>query len=69
MAKQKSKDVGGLFDTEAEDMEAESRLILLDLADLFDKTKDMGELDASAFVDNAGKIWDLRERARKLLHR
>lgn len=47
----------------------ERESILSDLADLFGEVEDMGELDASEFVDNAGKIWDLRERARKLLHR
>lgn len=37
------------------------------LADLFGDAKDMSELDAAEFVDNAGEIWTLRERAREIV--
>jgi len=41
--------------------------LIEDLAKLFPGATDMSEMDAADFVDNAGKIWSLRERAREMV--
>jgi hypothetical protein len=41
--------------------------ILEDLAALFGDASDMSEMDAADFKDNAGEIWDIRQRAKKLI--
>lgn len=41
--------------------------ILQQLAELFGDADDMSEMDAADFKDNAGTIWDLRQRARAVL--
>ena len=38
-----------------------------DLADLFGDAEEMDELDAADFKDNAGKIWELRQRAKDIV--
>jgi hypothetical protein len=48
-------------------MESETDVLLEDLAGLFGEAEDMDAMDAADFVDNAGKIWDLRQRAKKIL--
>ena len=40
--------------------------LIEDLAALFGDVKSMEEMDAADFKDNAGKIWDLRERAKNI---
>ncbi len=41
--------------------------LIVRLADLFGDVKDMSELDAAEFVDNAVEIWALRERAQEII--
>lgn len=41
--------------------------IIQELANLFGKVEDFDKMDAADFVDNAGKIWDLRQRAIKVI--
>jgi len=40
--------------------------LIEDLAALFGDTTSMDYMDAADFVDNAAKIWDLRERAKEI---
>lgn len=40
--------------------------VIEDLAALFGEADDMSQMDAADFKDNAGKIWDLRQRARAI---
>ena len=47
--------------------EGAGRKILEDLAGLFSEAKSMEDLDAADFKDNAGKIFDLVIRARKVV--
>lgn len=47
---------------------SEENDILRELAELFGRVDDMDKMDAADFVENAGKIWELRQRARKVLH-
>ena len=48
--------------------EQEIEDIVQDLAYLFGKVDDMDKMDAADFTDNAGKIWDLRQRAKKVMN-
>ena len=41
--------------------------IIQELAALFGEAESMDEMDASDFKDNAGEIWDLRQRAKELV--
>ena len=47
----------------------EMKELIKDLAALFGDAKSMDEMDAADFKDNAGKIWDLRQRAKKMLEK
>lgn len=42
--------------------------IISDLARLFGDVKDMSEMDSADFVDNSGKIFELRQRAIELVN-
>jgi len=47
-------------------MNEKVRSLIEDLAALFGDTTSMDYMDAADFVDNAAKIWDLRERAKEI---
>ena len=47
-------------------MNEKVRILIEDLAALFGDTTSMEYMDAADFVDNAPKIWDLRERAKEI---
>ena len=47
-------------------MNEKVRSLIEDLAALFGDTTRMDYMDAADFVDNAAKIWDLRERAKEI---
>jgi len=56
------------MDTIIEDTIIENALeILDDMGALFGDVEDMGQMDAADFKDNAGEIWDLRQRAKKFV--
>jgi hypothetical protein len=48
-------------------MNEDTRRILEDLAGLFPDAKDMEDLDAADFKDNAGEIFNLVLRAREVI--
>ena len=45
----------------------EMQRLIEDMAALFGDVDDMDKMDAADFVDNADKIWALRERAREMV--
>ena len=47
-------------------METEADKVIGELSELFGDIESMDQMDSADFVDNAGKIWDLRQRARKI---
>lgn len=47
--------------------EQEKEEIIQDLANLFGRVDEFSDMDAADFVDNAGKIWDLRQRAKAVI--
>ena len=56
------------MDTIIEDTIIENALeILDDMGALFGDVEDMGQMDAADFKDNAGEIWNLRQRAKEFV--
>jgi hypothetical protein len=45
----------------------EMRTLIENLAELFGEADDMSQMDAADFKDNAGTIWNLRQRARNMV--